>query len=60
MSVQINIKKIPKLWKPGIYSKQDLVIFNDNLYILSDKFSSLYTSNDLEVEFSNNDWLKKT
>ena len=60
MSVQINIKKIPKLWKPGIYSKQDLVIFEDNLYILNDKFTSLYTSRDFELEFLDNDWLKKT
>ena len=58
MSVQINIKKIPKPWKPGIYFRSDIVIFEDYLYFLSPIYLDLYTSHDFNTEFLNGDWLK--
>ena len=46
MPVQINNEDFAKPWKPGIYPKSTTVIYNNQLWILNDTITGLYSSSD--------------
>lgn len=57
MPVQINKEDFAKPWKPGIYPKSTTVIYNNQLWILNDIITGLFTSSDFLAEVANGDWI---
>lgn len=57
MPVQINNEDFAKPWKPGIYPKSTTVIYNNQLWILNDTITGLFTSSDFLAEVANGDWI---
>ena len=57
MTVQINKEDFAKPWRPGIYPKSTTVIYNNQLWILNDAITGLFSSSDFMVEVANGDWV---
>ena len=57
MPVQINNEDFAKPWRPGIYPRSTTVIYNNQLWILNDTITGLYTSSDFLTEAANGDWI---
>lgn len=57
MSVQINLESYAKPWRPGIYPKSTTVIYNNQLWILNDTITGLFSSSDFLAEVANGDWI---
>ena len=57
MSIQINKEDYTKPWRPGIYPKSTTVIYNNQLWILNDAITGLFSSSDFMVEVANGDWI---
>ena len=57
MPVQINNEDYAKPWRPGIYPKSTTVIYDNQLWILNDTITGLYTSSDFLTEAANGDWV---
>lgn len=57
MSVQINKEDFAKPWRPGIYPKSTTVIYNNQLWILNDAITGLFSSSDFLAEVANGDWI---
>lgn len=57
MSVQINNEDFAKPWRPGIYPKSTTVIYNNQLWILNDAITGLFSSSDFLAEVDNKDWI---
>lgn len=57
MAVQVNLEDYVKPWKPGIYPKSTTVIYNNQLWILNDTITGLFTSSDFLAEVANGDWI---
>lgn len=59
MPVQINKEDFAKPWRPGVYPKSTTVIYNNQLWILNDTITGLFTSSDFLAEVANGDWIGK-
>lgn len=57
MPVQINLEDYAKPWRPGVYPKSTTVIYNNQLWILNDTITGLFSSSDFEAEVANGDWI---
>lgn len=57
MSVQVNLEDYAKPWRPGIYPKSTTVIYNNQLWILNDTITGLFSSSDFLAEVANGDWI---
>jgi hypothetical protein len=57
MSVQVNLEDFAKPWRPGIYPKSTTVIYDNQLWILNDTITGLFTSSDFLVEVAKGDWI---
>ena len=57
MTVQINKEDFAKPWRPGIYPKSTTVIYNNQLWILNDAITGLFSSSDFLAEVANGDWI---
>ena len=57
MAVQINKEDYAKPWRPGIYPKSTTVIYNNQLWILNDTITGLFSSSDFLAEVANGDWI---
>jgi hypothetical protein len=57
MPVQINKEDYAKPWRPGVYPKSTTVIYNNQLWILNDTITGLFTSSDFLAEAANGDWV---
>ena len=57
MPVQINLEDYAKPWRPGIYPKSTTVIYNNQLWILNDAITGLFSSSDFLAEVANGDWI---
>ena len=57
MSVQINKEDYAKPWRPGVYPKSTTVIYNNQLWILNDTITGLFSSSDFLAEVANGDWI---
>ena len=57
MPVQINNEDFAKPWRPGIYPKSTTVIYNNQLWILNDTITGLFSSSDFLAEVANGDWI---
>ena len=57
MAVQINLEDYAKPWRPGIYPKSTTVIYNNQLWILNDAITGLFSSSDFLAEVANGDWI---
>lgn len=57
MPVQVNLEDFAKPWRPGIYPKSTTVIYNNQLWILNDAITGLFSSSDFMVEVANGDWI---
>ena len=49
MAVQVNLEDFAKPWRPGIYPKSTTVIYNNQLWILNDAITGLFSSSDFMV-----------
>ena len=57
MTVHINKEDYAKPWKPGVYPKSTTVIYNNQLWILNDTITGLFSSSDFLAEVANGDWI---
>lgn len=57
MPVQINKEDFAKPWRPGVYPKSTTVIYNNQLWILNDAITGLFSSSDFLAEVVNGDWI---
>ena len=57
MSVQINKEDYAKPWRPGVYPKSTTVIYDNQLWILNDTITGLFSSSDFLAEVANGDWI---
>lgn len=57
MTVQINKEDYAKPWRPGVYPKSTTVIYNNQLWILNDSITGLFSSSDFLTEVANGDWI---
>lgn len=57
MAVQINLESYARPWRPGIYPKSTTVIYNNQLWILNDTITGLFSSSDFLAEVANGDWI---
>ena len=57
MPVQINKEDYAKPWRPGVYPKSTTVIYDNQLWILNDTITGLFSSSDFMVEVANGDWI---
>ena len=57
MAVQINLESYAKPWRPGIYPKSTTVIYNNQLWILNNTITGLFSSSDFLAEVANGDWI---
>ena len=57
MSVQVNLEDYAKPWRPGVYPKSTTVIYNNQLWILNDTITGLFSSSDFLAEVANGDWI---
>ena len=57
MPVQVNLEDFAKPWRPGVYPKSTTVIYNNQLWILNDTITGLFSSSDFLAEVANGDWV---
>jgi len=57
MSVVINNEDFAKPWRPGVYPKSTTVIYDNQLWILNDTITGLFSSSDFLAEVANGDWI---